>query len=148
MARLDPLYFIASGTEVQDGSVWSHDPGENLELPLWLAVDYQPFWDIIQIFRCRLCMIGRLGQKAQDITSVACIGARGFRWWIQGKNCGKGVLQQSTLENCNYIEFSTLWKGNFPKLKRSPFQTWPFMGVLGVLGRFENVFVGWRGEFN
>ena len=33
MVRLEPLYFIGPGTEVQGGSVYPHDPGENLGLP-------------------------------------------------------------------------------------------------------------------
>ena len=31
--RLEPLYFIGPVTEVQGGSVYPHDPGENLESP-------------------------------------------------------------------------------------------------------------------
>ena len=33
MVRLEPLYFIGPVTEVQGGSVYPHDPGENLGSP-------------------------------------------------------------------------------------------------------------------
>ena len=44
MVRLEPLYFIGPVTEVQGGSVYPHDPGENLELPpLADGQDCQPW---------------------------------------------------------------------------------------------------------
>ena len=33
---MEPLYFIGPDTEVQGGSVYPHDPGEYLELPISL----------------------------------------------------------------------------------------------------------------
>ena len=80
MVRLEPLYFIGPDTEAQGGSVYPHDPGENLELPMLAdGQDCQP-WGVTQILRYKLWRIGRLGLgEVTAVTSVACIYARGGR---------------------------------------------------------------------
>ena len=79
MVRLEPLYFIGPDTEAQGGSVYPHDPGENLKLtPLADGQDCQP-WGVTQILRCKLWRIDRLGHEVPAVTSVAYIYARGDR---------------------------------------------------------------------